>query len=105
MCRLFLGVALLAPMPYGTHDVGLTPGLIDGISHGLAIDGQTLIKRTVVCIPALQGLHKDPLRGLASIAVVTLAGAPVATGIAHILPVGGAVDRADKARRIDKGLQ
>ena len=53
---------------------------------------------------ALQWLHKDPFGRLGRVAV-TATNALITLGVAHILPVGRAVDRADKARRIDKGFQ
>ena len=50
-----MGVALLAAMSYGTHDVGLTARFIDGIAHGLAVDGEAFVGLAVDGIPALQG--------------------------------------------------
>ena len=42
-------------MPHGTHDVSLLSLLVDGVAHGLAIDGQTLVLLTEGRIPLLQG--------------------------------------------------
>ena len=36
------------------HDVGLTALLVDGVAHGLAVDGQAFIFLGVSCVPALQ---------------------------------------------------
>ena len=37
------------------HDVGLMPLFIQGIAHGLAVYGQTLIVLTVGVVPLLKG--------------------------------------------------
>ena len=37
------------------HDVGLVPLLIDGVAHGLAVNGETFVLLTIEFIPALQG--------------------------------------------------
>ena len=52
----------------------------------------------------VQGADKDALGGV-RLEAVTGAGAPIAAGVAHIAPVGGTVDGAVKAPRIDEGLQ
>lgn len=38
------------------HDVGLTARLIDGIAKGFTVNGQALVDRTVLRIPALKGV-------------------------------------------------
>jgi len=52
----------------------------------------------------VQGADKDAL-GRARRNAVAASGAPIAAGVAHIAPVGGAVEGAVKALRIDEGLQ
>lgn len=52
----------------------------------------------------VQGADKDALGGVGGGAIAR-PGAAKAAGVAHIAPVGGAVDRAVKTPRIDKGLQ
>jgi len=37
------------------HDMGLMPLLIDGVAHGLTVDGETFILLPIDFIPALQG--------------------------------------------------
>lgn len=37
------------------HDVGLVPLLIDGVAHGLAVNGETFVLITIEFIAALQG--------------------------------------------------
>ena len=37
------------------EDMGLTTRVVDGIAHGLAIDGKTLVERAILRVPALQG--------------------------------------------------
>ena len=41
-------------MPHGTHDVGLMAFGIDGVAHGLAIDGQALVNGRESLVPLLQ---------------------------------------------------
>jgi len=52
----------------------------------------------------VQRADKNALGG-ARIKAVARAGAPIAAGVTHIAPVGGAVDGAVKTPRIDEGLQ
>jgi len=37
------------------ENMGLTGVLVDGITHGLTIDGQALVIGALLCVPALQG--------------------------------------------------
>src|SRR5437016_8752764 len=60
-CPLFLGVASFALMTDDAHHMSLLTLLIQGVAHGLAVDGQTLISRAIDFVPALQGLVQ--LRG------------------------------------------
>ncbi len=41
-------------MTDGTHDVGLTALIIDGVAHGFSINGQAFILLTIGLVPALQ---------------------------------------------------
>lgn len=43
-------------MAHDTHDVGLTALGINGIAHGLAVDGEAFVGLTIDFIPALQCL-------------------------------------------------
>jgi hypothetical protein len=52
----------------------------------------------------MQGPDEDPL-GLSVRAALAGAGTAEAAGITHILPIGGAVERAVEAAGIDEGLQ
>ncbi len=54
MCRLFLGVALFALVPDGTHDMNLPATVINGIAHGFAVDRQTIVDCTILGIPLLE---------------------------------------------------
>jgi len=61
----FLGGAVLGLVPDCAEDVGLATLRIDGVAHALAVDGQALVGRGILCVPALQGtveqsrLHPD----------------------------------------------
>ena len=54
--RLFLGVATARLVTNGAHDVCLSAFVIDGIAHGFAVNGQTLIKTAKLCIPCAQSM-------------------------------------------------
>lgn len=41
-------------MPYSTHDVGLVAFVINGVAHGLAIDGQGFVLGCKSVVPLLQ---------------------------------------------------
>ncbi len=43
-------------MAHDTHDVGLTALSINGIAHGLSVDGKAFVGLTIDLIPALQSL-------------------------------------------------
>ena len=51
-----MGVALLALVTDGAHDVGLSAGLINGVAHGFTVNRQTLVDCAIVRIPVLKGL-------------------------------------------------
>ena len=51
-----MGVALLALVTDDAHDVGLTAGLIDGVTQGFTVNRQTLVDGAIVRIPVLKGL-------------------------------------------------
>ena len=48
----FFGVAVQALVTDGAHDVGLMTLLIEGIAHGLAVDGETFILCAIHFVPA-----------------------------------------------------
>src|SRR2546429_8955681 len=54
-CPLFLGVANLAFLTDNAHYMRALALLIQGVAHGLAVDGQTLIPCAIAFVPALQG--------------------------------------------------
>ncbi len=51
----FLGVAHAGLVADGAHDLNLSPLLIHGIAHGLAVDGKTLVLLGIGLIPGLKG--------------------------------------------------
>src|SRR2546430_15828586 len=54
-CPLFLSVASFGLMTDDAHNMSLLALLIQGVAHGLAVDGQTLIPCAIAFVPALQG--------------------------------------------------
>ena len=48
-----MGVAGLALMTDCAHDVSLIALIVDGVTHGLSIDGQTFVLLTIGLVPAL----------------------------------------------------
>src|SRR5205807_6407362 len=52
---LFLSVASFGLMTDDAHNMSLLALLIQGVAHGLAVDGQTLIPCAIAFVPALQG--------------------------------------------------
>jgi hypothetical protein len=85
-----LGDPLLGAQ-FHSHDAAV----VTGIQQGAREQGAGI---------ALQRLDKDPLRPPSRRTVSTPA-ALITSGIAYILPVARSVDGADKALRVDKGLQ
>ena len=49
-----MGVAGFGFMAHHTHDVGLISLVIEGVAHGLAVDGQAFVSALGV-VPLLQG--------------------------------------------------
>ena len=39
-----------------THDVGLVASVVDGVTHGFAVNGQGFVLLTMGLVPALNGL-------------------------------------------------
>jgi hypothetical protein len=48
-----LGVTGFGLMADGAHDMGLIALIVNGIAHGLTVDGQTLVLLTVGFVPLL----------------------------------------------------
>jgi hypothetical protein len=51
-----LGVAVTGLVSDGTHDVGLPAIDINGVTHGFAINRETLIDQAILGIPAIQDI-------------------------------------------------
>ncbi len=49
-----MGVTDLGVVADDAHDVGLMAALVDGVAHGLAIDGQAFVFPAVGFVPPLQ---------------------------------------------------
>lgn len=53
-----MGIADLALMTDCAHDVRLIAVIIDGVAHGLSINGQSFVLLAIGLIPALEGMVK-----------------------------------------------
>jgi len=54
MNRLFLGEAGFRVMPDNAHDVDLIALFINGVAHGLAVNGQAFVLLAIALVPSLQ---------------------------------------------------
>lgn len=55
MTRLFLNKAGFGVVPDNPHDMDLIAVFIDGVAHGLAVNGQAFVLLAIDLVPTLQG--------------------------------------------------